>query len=524
MAHPGDTLASALLANGVTLVARSFKYHRPRGVFTAGVEEPNALVGLRSGVRHEPNTRATVVEAFDGLEAVSQNRWPSLNMDLGAINNAVSRFLPAGFYYKTFIGPGRGTRAWMFYEKFIRRAAGMGRAEKLPDPDRYEKVNGFCDVLVIGAGPAGLCAALAAGRTGARVLLAEQDFDIGGSLLAEPVDGARADWLRAIQGELAALTNVCVMPRSTVFGAYGGGVFGLVERVWDHVAEPPDYQPRQRFHLIRAKTAILATGAIEQPVPFGNNDLPGVMLASAARTYLHRFAVRPGRKVVVATDNDSAFSVAHDLARAGATVVLVDSRPDIDATARTSLDEAGVEVVVGHAVLKARGKRRVTAADIVPVDAETGRATGNARSVGADLLAVSGGWSPGLHLWSQLGHRPVFDPATGAYFPDPARASGFSFAGLVSPASAETQDAAGWFAIGADAASQIGFDNPLSATRHHCRLARSPARTELRIATRRRRRTKPASCPARCSSICSMTRPWRISISRTGKASGPSNT
>ena len=457
-AHPGDTLASALLANGNALVARSFKYHRPRGVYTAGVEEPNALVSLGTGAHLEPNTRATVIEAYDGLEATSQNRWPSLALDLGAVNNLAARFLPAGFYYKTFIGPGRSPRAWMFYEKFIRRAAGMGRAVKIPDPDQYEKVNGFCDVLVIGAGPAGLCAALAAGRAGARVVLAEQDFEIGGSLLSEPVDGAHAAWLASVADELASLTNVRVMARTAVFGAYGAGVFGCVERAWDHVAMPPAYQPRQRFHLIRAKTAVLATGAIEQPVSFGGNDLPGVMLASSVRTYLHRFGVLPGRKIVVVTDNDSGFPAARDLARAGATVSLIDVRPDIDGPARKLLEDAGVEVAAGHAVLKTRGKRRVVAVDVVPVDAETDQATGEPRALDADLVAVSGGWSPSLHLWSQLGHRPAYDSSAGVFFPDFVPGSGFSFAGLVSSAAPEAQNPAGWFAIGAAVAHETGID------------------------------------------------------------------
>ena len=305
----------------------------------------------------------------------------------------------------------------MIYETFIRRAAGMGRAVKQPDPDRYEKINGFCDVLVIGAGPAGLCAALAAGRTGARVILAEQDFEIGGSLLDEPADSAHAMWLAAIDAELRSLTNVRVMPRTTVFGAYESGVFGLVERVWDHVAEPPAHQPRQRYHLMRARIAVLASGAIEQPLVFGGNDLPGVMLASAARTYLHRYAVLPGRKIVVVASNDSAFAVAHDLARAGAAVTYVDPRRDIFGSMKKLLNAAGVETITGHAVFRTEGKKRLKAVEIVPVDISSGRATGEKRTLEADLLAVSGGWAPSLHLWSQLGGNPLFDSASGVVFP-----------------------------------------------------------------------------------------------------------
>jgi len=458
-AHPGDTLASALLANGTMLVGRSFKYHRPRGILSAGVEEPNALVRLRSGARAEPNTRATVAEAYEGMEARSQNRWPRLGFDIGAINDYSSRFLAAGFYYKTFIGPGRGTSAWMFYEKFIRRAAGMGRATKEPDLDSYEKINTFADVLVIGSGPAGLCAALAAGRTGARVILAEQDFEIGGSLLLEPQDSPQAVWLSVIHEELMSLKNVQLMTRTTVFGAYEGGNFGLLERVWDHVATPPDYQPRQRYYMLHTKTAILASGAIEQPLVFGGNDIPGVMLASATRTYLNRYAVLSGRNIVVAANNDSAFAVAHDLAKAGATVSLVDPRPDINRSMTKLLRRDGVEVIAGHAVRRARGRQRLTGVDIAPVDILTGQSSGVSRWLSADLLAVSGGWAPSLHLWSQLGQKPSFDFVAGAYFPNTDKISKFICTGMMSPDHPGDVPSKHWFHDGANAAYLSGYAN-----------------------------------------------------------------
>ncbi|MGC8469165.1 MAG: 2Fe-2S iron-sulfur cluster-binding protein, partial [Acetobacteraceae bacterium] len=311
VAHPGDTLASALLANGVRLFGRSFKYHRPRGVLSAGAEEPNALVELRTGDRREPNTRATTVEMFDGLEARSQNRFPSLRFDLGAINGLLGPFIPAGFYYKTFMWP---AAFWeRLYEPLIRRAAGLGRAAPDADPDAYERCFLFCDVLVIGAGPAGLMAALAAGRAGARVVLADEDFRLGGRLLAERAEiGGRSGpaWAEEVVGELASLANVRLLPRTTVFGVYDGGTYAAVERVADHLPVPPPFVPRQRLWRIVAKRAVLAAGAIERGVVFPGNDRPGVMLAGSVRAYLNRFAVAPGARAVVFSANDDAARTA----------------------------------------------------------------------------------------------------------------------------------------------------------------------------------------------------------------------
>jgi NADPH-dependent 2,4-dienoyl-CoA reductase/sulfur reductase-like enzyme len=292
----GDTLASALLANGERLVGRSFKYHRPRGIMTAGPEEPNALVELRSGDRREPNTRATTIELFEGLEARSQNRWPSLRHDAMAVGRVFAPVMAAGFYYKTFKWP-----SWFWerlYEPAIRRAAGLGHAAETPDPDLYETATAFCDVLVIGAGPAGLAAALAAGRAGARVIVAESDPLPGGRLLSdpEPVDGREAAaWIGVALAELRAMPGVTVMARTTVFGVYDGGTYGALERVNDHVPVPPAHQPRQRFWRIVARRSVLAAGAIERPIVFGGNDRPGVMLSSAVRTYLNRYRPSPAQ-------------------------------------------------------------------------------------------------------------------------------------------------------------------------------------------------------------------------------------
>jgi glycine cleavage system aminomethyltransferase T/NADPH-dependent 2,4-dienoyl-CoA reductase/sulfur reductase-like enzyme len=417
-AYPGDTLASALLANGKKLAGRSFKYHRPRGIMASGVEEPNALVQLRDGGRQEPNAQATMVEAFDGLAATPQNAWPSLSVDFAAANGILSRFLGAGFYYKTFIGPFSGTRFWMMCEHFIRQAAGMGRAVTIDDPDTYEKINAFCDVLVIGAGPAGLAAALSESRAGKNVILVEQDFALGGAILSEPAGSESDAWLSRTETELRKLPNVRILTRTTAFGAYDGNVFGLVERVADHLPQPEAGQPRQRYWLVRTERAVVATGAIERPLVFAGNDRPGVMLAASVRRYLNRQAVLSGERVIVTTNNDSAYAVAVDMARAGARVMLCDLRKDVPAELLQLAAEATVEVRTGYGVLLAEGgKAGLKAAHIVPID-NTGRATGSGERIVCDLIAMSGGWGPALHLWSQRFGKPSYSAALDAFLPD----------------------------------------------------------------------------------------------------------
>lgn len=416
--HRGDTLASALLANDVRLIGRSFKYHRPRGIYASGPEEPNALVTHRRGGLVEPNTRATCLELYDGLCATSQNRWPSLTWDLMGINQWFSCLIPAGFYYKTFMWPRSG---WMLYERFIRRAAGMGVASRQSDPSRYERNHLFCDVLVVGAGPAGLSAALAAGRGGAQVLLMESEPLLGGALWRddETIDGTTsASWMQRAAAELRSLPNVRILLRTTTFGYYDHNVLAAIEQVSDHIDAPSSVEPRQRLHIVRAKRVVLATGAIERPLVFENNDRPGIMLASAVRTYLKRFAVSPGRYAVVFTNNDDAYRTALALHRAGISMgAIVDARTAGHGPMLLEAQRLGIKCLTGYAVLRAHGTSSVTGVDIVPLD---GRARGSVvkrQHIDCDLLAVSGGFSPTVHLHSQSGGQIKFNERALAFVP-----------------------------------------------------------------------------------------------------------
>jgi len=406
----GDTLASALLANGVRLVGRSLKYHRPRGFLSAGVEEPNGLFTLGDGGRTEPNVTGTVTEVIEGLIARRQNGWPSVEFDVMTVNSLAAPLLAAGFYYKTFMGPTRG--AWMFYEPFIRRAAGLGRAVHQRDPDRYDRRHAFADVLVIGSGPAGLAAALTAGRAGARVVLAEQDSLLGGSLLLESVAGPAEEWRRQIEAELESLSNVEILRRTTALGLYDGSTVALVERR-DHLRpDPAKGEARQVVITLRACAIVFATGATERPIVFANNDRPGVMLASAVRSYLNRFAVASGRRAVVITNNDSAYGTAFDLARQGVAVVVADQRRGINRALEAKTKASTIELMPGATVIDVLGGKAVKG--VILGSTSDGWPP---QKRDCDLVCMSGGWSPAVHLTSHGGIKPRYREDIAAFVP-----------------------------------------------------------------------------------------------------------
>jgi sarcosine oxidase, subunit alpha len=415
----GDTLASALLANGVHLVGRSFKYHRPRGILAAGSEEPNALVTVyRDAARYTPNLRATQVELYEGLIAQSQNRWPSLKTDVGRVNDWLSPFFPAGFYYKTFMWPRNAWKA--VYEPLIRRAAGLGVAPTQPDPDRYAQRYAHCDVLVVGGGPAGLAAALCAADSGARVMLCDESAEFGGSLLGDPaarIGGEAApDWVQGAVAELQRNARVTLLARTTAFGYFPHNLLGLNERITDHLAEPPAHQPRERMWQVRARRVVLATGAIERPLVFPGNDRPGILLAGAAQTYLNRYGVRVGKRVVIVTADDGAYQAALDLSAAGVVVAAI---ADLRAQAVGALPEAargaGIEVWPRSTVLGTEGGLRVCAIALGEVDA--GGKVRATRRLDCDAVLMSGGFTPSVHLFSQSRGKLAWNESLQAFVP-----------------------------------------------------------------------------------------------------------
>jgi sarcosine oxidase subunit alpha len=411
----GDTLSSALIANGIHLAGRSFKYHRPRGILAGGAEEPNALATIaRDAVRVQPNIRATTQPVFDGMIATSQNRWPSLSFDVGAVNDLLGRFFPAGFYYKTFMWP---AKFWKHvYEPVIREAAGLGVAPKEADPDRYANRFAHCDVLVVGGGAAGISAALGAAGAGARVILCDENETFGGHLRAEAhsrIAGKPAHvWAAEAVAKLAAMPNVTLLPRTTAFGYYSQNMVALAERVSDHLARPSADMPRERLWQVRATKVVIATGAIERHLVFADNDRPGIMLASAAQLLLNHYGVAAGRKIGIYTACDSAWQVAFDLKQAGIEIVsVVDCRKDVPSALLARANDLGIPVRTGHAVTATAGRLRVKSMTIEPIDG------GTKAKMEIDCLLMSGGWTPSVHMFSQSRGKLDWDATGGRFLP-----------------------------------------------------------------------------------------------------------
>jgi len=402
--HPGDTLASALLANGVRVVARSLKYHRPRGIVGAGFEEPNALVQLQ-GTTDEPNVLATCLPLTDHLHAKSQNCWPGPRFDLGSVNDRISRLIPAGFYYKTFMW-----RPWNSYARVIRKAAGLGQIPKTTECEFYEKRYHHCDILIVGAGPSGLAAALVAGESGARVLFVDDQSQPGGRLLSEPtqIDGQPAmAWVQRITAQVDHLSNVRRLANSTVAGYYDHNMLTVIER------NPEQSWLRERFWRVRAQQVILATGAVERPLVFPNNDRPGIMLLSAASTYVHRFAVNLGRQIVITTNNNSAYQCAFNLIEAGQNIhAIVDTRQTVDYELLKKSADQGIEVLSASGISAVHGRSSVHAVEVVSL-ADSSQVS----RLECDVVCYSGGWNPLVHLHSHSGAKPVYDPHFACFVP-----------------------------------------------------------------------------------------------------------
>ena len=487
--YAGDTLASALLANGEHLVGRSFKLHRPRGIMGAGAECPNSIVQVGSGNATLPNLRATQTELYDGMEVRSVNCWPSVKFDLSAVNQLFAPLMPAGFYYKTFMWP---KSFWHnIYEPRIRKAAGFGKAPDGPDPDRYDKHNAHCDLLVVGAGPAGLAAALEAGRRGARVILCDEQNELGGSLLASRafLDGEPAmSWVDRVVGELAAMDEVTLLPRTTAFGHYHHGFVSLLERVTDHLGPTsPDERPRQRQWRVRARQVVLATGAIERPLVFSNNDRPGIMPASAVSTYINRYSVTPGTRAVVFTNNDSAYQTALDLADHGVEVAaLIDVRPEIEGVLADRVRKEEIDVLPGMAVVDTTGGQRVSGVRVMRLNTRGDSVYGEGRTIECDLVATSGGWNPVIHLHSHPGGGMCYDHDIASFVPDQpvantlnagACSGNFSLDGCITEG----------FSAGATAAAASGFgsDDIEGEAPATARVREAPMRPLWRVPTRR---------------------------------------
>ena len=421
LGYEGDTLASALIANGVHLVGRSFKYHRPRGFIGAGVEEPNAQVQLYSGPKTEPNAIATTVELVEGLVATSQNCWPSVSLDFGAINNLLHKFFPAGFYYKTFMWP---KNFWYkVYEPIIRRAAGLGVAPLKPDPDRYEHKFEYCDVLVAGSGPSGLASALSAAKNGAKVILAEDKPRFGGSLLMDEVtigNKKGKDWADETIALLKSMPNVIVKKRSQVFGYYDHNMMVMSERTKDHIENPTKYTPRQKLWYIRAKQVIISTGSIERPLVFGNNDRPGIMLSSAAKEYMKVYGALVGKKPIIFTNNDSGYETAIEFKKNGIDPLVLDVREESESSIIKEAKNLSIKIKFSYGVINTHGYLKVNSATIGKLNKEKSDYE-KVEKILCDCICVSGNWTPTVHLSSQSGNKLKFDDSISAFVPNKPR-------------------------------------------------------------------------------------------------------
>jgi sarcosine oxidase subunit alpha len=417
--YVGDTLASALLANGVRVVGRSFKYHRPRGLVGSGSEEPNALVQLGENPRTSPNQIATQIELYDGLSASSVNCWPSVDFDLRSLTGIFSSMFPPGFYYKTFMWP---RFLWGFYEHILRRSGGYGVSPDMHDPDIYDKTNTHCDVLVVGSGPAGLSAAVEAGRTGARVMLVDEQAEFGGSILNASDNYHKnygMEWVSSMVDELKLMPEVTLLSRSTAFGYYDHNFVGVLERVTDHFSMSDGLLPRQKLWRIRAKEVVLATGSIERPLVFQNNDRPGVMLASAVSAYINRYAVKLGSSAVVFTNNDSAYSSVLDLLESGVDVMgVIDPRPEPNGTLPNVVRKYGIPIFGSSVIVNVKGSKNIRAVELMNIEHRSNNVDGKSRELRCDLVAVSGGWNPTVHLHSQSGGTLRYDAPKACFVPD----------------------------------------------------------------------------------------------------------
>ncbi len=419
--YEGDTLASALIANGVHLIVRSFKYHRPRGFFGAGVDEPYAIVQLYRNNETYPNVRATEQEIFEGLEAKSVNCWPSVNFDIGAINNFFNKFFPAGFYYKTFMWP--KSFWYRIYEPFIRKSAGFGVVSIKHDQERYEHKYEYCDLLITGSGPSGLASAYAAAKNGASVILAEDKPRFGGTLLTSEVNignQSGKEWAEHIVAELKEMPNVILKNRAQIFGYYDHNMLVMSERINDHLPKSKKYSPKQRLWYIRAKEVVISSGSIERPIVFGNNDTPGVVLASAAKEYLKVYGVLVGKKPLIFTNNDSAYETAIEFKKNGIWPIVLDTRSNPDSEIINETKSMGIDIKFSYVVIAAKGYKKVKSAEIAKIS-EDKKNLGKIENISCDCICVSGFWTPTIHLASQSGNKTIFNENIDAFVPSKSK-------------------------------------------------------------------------------------------------------